>query len=116
MLGAFAIFCPYTIIREATVNLSIFELFVKPLLYFSMLSIFCAKIHQSFRLRTPLAIVASVISLAAPPALNTLWLLSTNLTILYTLCALFITYGIIIFIRNFLLHPTTSDNPLPLNK
>lgn len=103
MLGAFAIFTPYTIIREASANLSIFELFIKPLLYFSMLSIFCAKIHQSFRLRTPLAIVASVIALFAPPAINTFWLLSTNTILLYAISALFICYGVVLFIRNFLL-------------
>lgn len=110
MLGAFSIFMPWTIIREAGANLSIFELFIKPLLYFSMLTVFCAKIHQSFRLRTPLAIVASVISLVVPPAINTLWLLTTDIFLVYIISAIFVAYGVILFLRHFLLEKDDSPN------
>lgn len=102
MLGVFAIYAPYCIISTSKI-FSAFELFLKPGLYFAMLVIFCAKVHQSFRLRTPLAIVVTILSLVIPPMINMVWLLRGLDLYVRLASGVFIVYALILFVKKFLL-------------
>lgn len=110
LFGVYSVFAPFNIFCAHQAVFSPFELFCVPLLYFSMLVIFVSKIHEAFRVHPPVTICLALISLVAPPAIHALWVLNELPILMYTLFALFLSYGVALFILKFL-HIKKSEEP-----
>lgn len=100
----FSIYMPYCILSSADAAFSFFDLFVKPVVFLSMLIIsayfvfFIAKVACERNVKK-IIILSVLFSLAlfVPPFFNTIWLLKIMLPIVYLGSVIYSVFAIILF-------------------
>lgn len=103
----YAVYMPYCVIASSSAAFSFFQLFAKPVLMLSEVffasffayRIYCAAVSKNISKIIVLSFSALVM-LVIPPALETMYLLSIALPVVYIVAAVFALFALVLFFVN----------------
>lgn len=110
LLSFYCIYAPYVIIKPVLEYYTAFELFLKPLLFFSLVCIVVTYLYKIKSKKAAPLVVIFILLLIIPSILCTLWRFNLASILVFVLSILYSLYAVVLFVK-YLIYSSITSTP-----